>query len=78
MSEKEIFENEEVLVYTLTDDEGNENDFELLASVELDGKTLAVGIQTAVLCELEEVFQGVEPQYIFFCLDGDGQRSHQT
>lgn len=39
MSEKEIFENEEVLVYTLTDDEGNENDFELLASVELDGKT---------------------------------------
>ena len=39
MSEKEIFENEEVLVYTLTDDEGNENDFELLTSVELDGKT---------------------------------------
>ena len=39
MSEKEMFENEEVLVYTLTDDEGNENDFELLASVELDGKT---------------------------------------
>ena len=39
MSEKEMFENEEVLVYTLTDDEGNENDFELLASVDLDGKT---------------------------------------
>lgn len=39
MSENEIFENEDVLVYTLTDDEGNENDFELLASVELDGKT---------------------------------------
>ena len=39
MAENEIFENEEVLVYTLTDDEGNENDFELLASVELDGKT---------------------------------------
>ncbi|MBE6588357.1 MAG: DUF1292 domain-containing protein [Ruminococcaceae bacterium] len=38
MAENEIFENEEVLVYTLTDDEGNENDFELLASVELDGK----------------------------------------
>ena len=39
MSEKEMFENEEVLVYTLTDDEGNESDFELIGSVELDGKT---------------------------------------
>lgn len=39
MAENEIFENEEVLVYTLTDDEGNENDFEMIGSVEVDGKT---------------------------------------
>ena len=39
MAEKEMFENEEVLVYTLTDDEGNENDFEMIGSVEVDGKT---------------------------------------
>lgn len=38
MAENEIFENEEVLVYTLTDDEGNEHEFELLDTVEVDGK----------------------------------------
>ncbi len=39
MAEKEMFENEEVFVYTLTDDEGNESDFEMIGSVEVDGKT---------------------------------------
>ncbi|MBE6713749.1 MAG: DUF1292 domain-containing protein [Ruminococcaceae bacterium] len=34
-----MFENEEVFVYTLTDDEGNESDFEMIGSVEVDGKT---------------------------------------
>ncbi len=38
MAENEIFE-EEFFVYTLTDDEGNENEYELLATTELDGKT---------------------------------------
>ena len=38
MSENEIFENEEVLVYTLTDEDGNENDFELIGSIEVEGK----------------------------------------
>ncbi|MBQ4066985.1 MAG: DUF1292 domain-containing protein [Clostridia bacterium] len=39
MSENEIFENEEVLVYTLIDDDNNETDYAVLASVEVDGKT---------------------------------------
>lgn len=35
MADEEIFEGDDI--YTLTDDEGNESDFELIGSVEVDG-----------------------------------------
>ena len=37
MAEDEIFESDDI--YTLTDEEGNENDFELIGSVEVEGVT---------------------------------------
>ena len=39
MADNEIFETEEeVLVYTLTDEDGNENEFELIGTLEDGGK----------------------------------------
>lgn len=35
MADEEIFENDDI--YTLTDEDGNESDFELIGSVEVEG-----------------------------------------
>ena len=61
-------ELEEVEVYTLTDEDGNESEFELIGECEIDGKTYCA------LTELDDEGNQVSDEYVILRLeDEDGE-----
>jgi len=60
-------EMEEVEVYTLTDEEGNESQFELIGEAEIDGVTYYA------LTELDEEGNQVSDEYVVLRVEKEGE-----
>ena len=59
-------EMEEVEVYTLTDEEGNESQFELIGEAEIDGVTYYA------LTELDEEGNQISDEYVVLRVESEG------
>lgn len=59
-------EMEEIEYYTLTDEEGNESQFELIGEAEIDGKTYYA------LTELDEEGNQISDEYVVLRVESEG------